>query len=151
MAPSPSDLTEHLGFWLRRVSNHVSHSFARKLADRDVTVAEWAFMRVLHGREPVSPSQLANDMGMTRGAISKLADRLLGKALIARQGSAVDGRAQTLRLTAKGERLVPILAALADQNETECFAHLSRADRETLRRILEGTANRLGLDAIPTE
>ena len=35
-----SDLTSHLGYWLRHVSNHVSHAFARKLESRDVTVAE---------------------------------------------------------------------------------------------------------------
>ena len=34
-----SDLTAHIGFWLRMVSNHVSHAFAVKLADREVTRA----------------------------------------------------------------------------------------------------------------
>lgn len=146
-----ADLTDHLGFWLRRVSNHVSQSFARKLAAKDVTVAEWVFLRVLQASGPASPSRLAAEMGMTRGAISKLADRLLAKALIARRESGTDRRAQTLSLTAKGGRLVPVLAALADRNEAECFGHLPARDRAALRRILEDTTRRLGLDALPTE
>jgi MarR family transcriptional regulator, lower aerobic nicotinate degradation pathway regulator len=61
------------------VSNHVSHSFAPKLAGNDVTVAEWAVMRMLYGKEPMSASRLADEMGLTRGAVTKLADRLIAK------------------------------------------------------------------------
>jgi DNA-binding MarR family transcriptional regulator len=144
-------LTDHLGYWLRQVSNHVSQAFARKLAAKGVTVAEWALLRVLHGSAPTSPSQLADDMGMTRGAITKLADRLLAKSLIARESSPDDRRSHTLRLTVKGANLVPKLAALADENEKECFASLGDADRKKLRRILQETVTRLGLSAIPID
>jgi hypothetical protein len=40
MPKAVSELTAHLGYWLRHVSDHVSHAFARKLASQDVTVAE---------------------------------------------------------------------------------------------------------------
>ena len=46
-AHTPSELTTHLGYWLRLVSNHVSQAFARKLEGRGVTVAEWVVMRLL--------------------------------------------------------------------------------------------------------
>lgn len=151
MAPELPELTAHLGYWLRHVSNHVSQAFARKLAAKDVTVAEWALMRVLHDRRPTSPSQLASDMGMTRGAITKLADRLLAKGLIDRKASPDDGRSQTLRLTARGADLVPELAALADENDAECFADLSDKDRRAMLRILKETVARLGLTAIPID
>ncbi|WP_016920693.1 MarR family transcriptional regulator [Methylocystis parvus] len=145
------DLTAHLGYWLRQVSNHVSHAFARKLAAKDVTVAEWALMRVLYGEQPTSPSRLAEHMGLTRGAVTKLADRLIAKGLIARQANTSDGRAQTLELTAKGEGFVPELAALADQNESECFAHMPDDDRKALERILRDAVARFGITAIATE
>ncbi|AMJ60810.1 MarR family winged helix-turn-helix transcriptional regulator [Bosea sp. PAMC 26642] len=149
MPPDVPELTAHLGYWLRHVSNHVSHAFARKLAAKDVTVAEWVLMRVLYGREPTSPSQVADDMGMTRGAITKLADRLTAKSLIVREANPDDGRSQTLCLTPQGVELVPELAALADRNEAECFAHLSDRDRDSLHRILKLTVTQLGLTAMP--
>ena len=121
MPPAVPELTTHIGYWLRHVSNHVSYAFARKLAAKEVTVAEWALMRVLYGKEPMSPSGLADQMGLTRGAVSKLADRLIAKGLIVRKASLDDGRAQTLDLSAKGAAFVPGLAALADRNEAECL------------------------------
>ena len=151
MTADVPELTAHLGYWLRQVSNHVSQTFARRVAVKDVTVAEWAMMRALYSTQPVAPSQLADEMGMTRGAISKLADRLVMKSLVAREASSTDGRAQSLRLTPQGARMVPELAALAEQNEAECFAHLSNEDRATLRRILKEAAVQLDITATPIE
>ncbi len=151
MSPVVPELTAHIGYWLRHVSNHVSHAFARKLAAKDVTVAEWALMRMLYGKVPTPPSSLADQMGLTRGAVSKLADRLIAKSLIERKASLDDGRAQTLGLTAKGVKFVPELAALADRNEAECFAHLSEQDRQNLERILKETVAQLGLKSMPID
>ncbi len=149
--PDVPELTSHLGYWLRHVSNYVSYGFARKLAAKDVTVAEWALLRMLYAEEPTPPSRLAERMGLTRGAVTKLADRLILKGLIARQANAADGRAQTLALTALGAGFVPELAALADQNETECFAHMPDRDRSTLKRILKEAVARLGITTVPIE
>jgi DNA-binding MarR family transcriptional regulator len=146
----PSQLTDHLGYLLRQVSNHVSLSFARKLDAEGVAVAEWVLMRLLHDGA-AAPSRLAETMGFTRGAVTKLADRLIVRDLVVREADPQDGRAQRLALTAKGRRLTPKLAALADQNEAECFGHLSDGDRRHLRKILDETVARLALDAAPVD
>jgi DNA-binding MarR family transcriptional regulator len=147
--PKPvPELTDHLGYWLRLLSNHVSHGFARKVAGEGVTVAEWAMMRVMYGEGPLAPSRVAELMGMTRGAVTRLADRLIAKGLMRREASETDGRAQTLRLTAKAERLVPGLAALADRNDAECFAQLTGEERRALRSILEKSVERLGISRV---
>jgi DNA-binding MarR family transcriptional regulator len=150
--PSPppvSDLTAHLGFWLRTVSNHVSHAFAGRLAVMGVTVAEWVMMRALYGKDPMPPSRVADEMGMTRGAITKLADRLIDKSLIVRKADSDDGRAQTLALTPQGSSLVPKLAALADQNDAEFFGGLSRAERDTLEGLLKRLVEHGRMTALP--
>lgn len=151
MPQTLSELTDHLGYWLRLVSNHVSQKFAARLAAKDITVAEWAMMRTLYGREPIPPSRISADMGMTRGAITKLADRLIAKSLIARKANRDDGRAQTLALTARGMNLVPELAALADRNDAEFFDHLSAAERRTLERMLRRMVEHNNLTAMPID
>ncbi len=107
-----------------------------------MTVAEWVLMRQLLETDALAPSRLAERMGMTRGAVTKLADRLIAKSLLTRAADPDDGRAQTLALTAKGRRLVPELAALADANDREFFDHLAPKDRAALLRILRAMVER---------
>jgi DNA-binding MarR family transcriptional regulator len=148
---SASDLSAHVGYWLRYVSNHVSQAFARKVEAHGVTVAEWVLMRQLQEEEALPPSHLADRMGMTRGAISKLADRLIAKSMLVRAADPEDGRAQTLALTSAGRTLVPKLAALADANDAEFFGHLGSKDRATLLRILREVVERRGLKSLPVD
>ncbi|WP_198291141.1 MarR family winged helix-turn-helix transcriptional regulator [Ancylobacter sp. FA202] len=149
-SPLPA-LSDHLGFWLRFVSNHVSQAFAARLAAKEVTVAEWVLLRTLHGSPPLAPSRAADIIGMTRGAITKLADRLIAKGLAARTASIEDGRAQTLALTPAGEALVPQLAALADANDAAFFAPLTPEERATLERLLRRLAEQHRLAALPVD
>lgn len=151
MTAPVSDLTSHLGYWLRYVSNHVSHAFARKLEGEGVTVSEWVVLRELYGQEALAPSRLAERIGQTRGAISKLADRLLAKGLILREDSAEDRRAHSLALTAAGRDLVPRLSALADRNDAEFFDHLTAQEREAVERVMRGIVERRGLSHVPVD
>ncbi|MEP9353314.1 MarR family transcriptional regulator [Xanthobacter sp. KR7-65] len=144
-------LEAHLGYWLRYVSNQTSHAFAAKLAARGVTVAEWVVLRELYDCASLVPSALADRLGMTRGAISKLADRLEAKALAARGADRDDRRFQTLALTPAGRALVPELARLADANDTEFFGHLAPEDRAGLEAVLRDIVRRKGLKAIPID
>lgn len=151
MSKSASKLTDHLGYWLRYVSNNVSHAFAAKVSTKGVTVAEWVLMRTLYDTTKESPSRIAGELGMTRGAITKLADRLIDKGLLARCASPNDRRAQTLSLTTQGAKLVPELAALADANDADFFGQLSAADRRTLRRVLKQLVADAKMTNIPTQ
>lgn len=147
---SVSALETHLGYWLRYVSNQVSHAFSRKVEERGVTVAEWVIMRELYDNEAI-PSALAERLGMTRGAVSKLADRLAAKQLIVRKASAEDRRFQTLALTTEGRAIVPALATLADENDNEFFGHLDRATRETIETAMKEIVRREGLRTVPMD
>jgi DNA-binding MarR family transcriptional regulator len=151
MPSDPSDLRTHLGFWLRTVSNAVSQRFARRVEAEGVTVAEWVVMRVLYDSDSISPSHLAGQMGMTKGAISKLVDRLATKGLVARTPSPSDRRAHMVALTPAGRGKVPVLAALADANDAEFFGALSPAERASLDRLLKAIVERQGLTRPPTD
>jgi DNA-binding MarR family transcriptional regulator len=148
---SIADIADHLGYWLRVVSNQVSTAFARKLAGEEVTVAEWVVLRILFESNGVAPNKLATILGMTRGAISKLADRLIAKRLIERTESRDDGRMHSLALTSKGKRLVPRLAALADENDRYFFDALDANERSLLRAVLEKLVGRHGFKEVPLD
>lgn len=136
---------------MRFVSNHVSHGFARKLLDSGVTVAEWVVMREMYGQEAMAPSVLASRIGITRGAASKLTERLVSKKLIARTGRQDDRRFQDIVLTVAGRQLLPSLGRLADENDREHFAPLSKAERDALLAILKKLAKAHDLRELPIE
>jgi|SRR5580658_9633946 DNA-binding MarR family transcriptional regulator len=150
--PKPaSDLEAHAGYWLRLVSNHVSHAFKLKVEAHGVTVAEWVVMRRLFEIGEGHPSQLAERLGMTRGAISKLVDRLVAKRHIVRRADAADGRYQSVELAASGRRLVPVLAALADRNDAEFFGHMSAEQLAALTGTLKDIVSRRQLKGVPVD
>ena len=99
---------------------------------------------------PVHPSQLAERMGMTRGAISKLVERLCRKKLAVRVSANGDRRYQTVKLTAAGRRLVPILAQLADENDREFFGHLKSREREQVASLLQTIVQKHQWIEVPT-
>ena len=151
MPKTVSDLKKHVGFWLRFVSNHVSHAFARKLVLSGVTVAEWVVMREMFDDEEASPGVIAERIGMTRGGVSKLVDRLVGKRLVTRAERSDDRRFQSIALTSAGRRLLPQLAALADQNDEEFFHPLSARERAALVATMKKLVQAHGLQTLPTE
>lgn len=146
-----SDLGTHTGYWLRFVSNHVSHAFARKVESQGVTVAEWVLLRVLLETGAANPSQLADAVGMTRGAVSKLVERLSRKKLAVRRSSERDRRYQTVELTATGRQIVPVLAQLADENDREFFGHLKSGERNSLLSLLQEIVRRHGWKDLPVD
>ena len=70
-----SALEAHLGYWLRLVSNEVSHAFERALHEQDISVAEWVAINQLAAEAGLTPATLAATMGMTRGAVSKVLEK----------------------------------------------------------------------------
>lgn len=148
----PSSLTDHVGYWMRLVSNNVSYSFARKLDASGVTVAEWVILREMYSKaESTSPSQIAEITNLSRGAISKLITRLLDKKLVTRKESAGDRRYQDIELTAEGRSLVPKLVRLADQNDEAFFSCLPARERTELKSLLQRLAAHHQIKTMPTE
>lgn len=144
-------LDDHLGYLLRFVSNHVSQAFRLKLETLGVAVVEWVVLRMLFDEKRLNPGVLAERLEMTRGAISKLVDRLAAKRLVACRTEKEDRRFQSLTLTEVGRKLVPKLAALADRNDEEFFGHLTRDERMALAGILNEIMHRGRLRGVPVD
>lgn len=147
----PSQFETHVGYWLRRVSNAVSGSFARSLQGRQTSVAEWVLLRHLHDWKQATPGELADALTMTRGAISKIIDKLESKVWIRSRIKPEDHRVQLLSLTAAGRRVVPELAKIADDNDDRFFGPLDDAERRALRDLLIKLATHHQIRDVPFE
>lgn len=146
-----SELESHLGFWLRFVSNHVSASFQKKVEENGVSVSEWVALRYLLDGDVSTSLALIDALGMTKGAISKIITRLESKGLVERISLDTDKRAQQIKLTSAGRKLVPRLAALADQNDETFFGHMTERQRTELIKAMKLITKLHDLKQFPVE
>ena len=148
----PAGLEDHLGFWLRFVSNQVSLGFQQRLVAQGVSVTDWVALRSLWPLAAGAPqTALGQVLGLTKGATSKVVTRLEGRGLVQRLPAAAAGRERVVALTPAGRQLVPRLAALADENDAHFFGHLPPAARQALRQTLEGLVAHHGLTQTPLD
>lgn len=140
-APSISDF--ELANRLRISTGLLHQAVSRALLGQGVTPSEWALLRDLHAAGAVPQTRLAERLGMTRGAISKLVDRLVAKRLLVRgRGGGGDRRVQIIGLTGTGALLVPELAQAAAVAEGRFFASISVRERGMLEGALSKLAGR---------
>lgn len=133
-----SHLEDHLGYWLRYVSNQVSLSFRQRLDEEGIAVAEWIVLRLLYENDDF-PAGLAEKIGISRGAMTKVINRLFEKKLVKRTEFQKDRRFQKIAITQHGRALVPKLAQIADDNEAFYFSHLSSKEQKAMINLLKQT------------
>ncbi len=122
---------------LRQAAARVSQLQGAALSPHGVTLAEWTVLRGLYDLGATPPSALADACGLTRGAVTRLVDRLRAKRLVVRAGAGrEDRRFQTIALTGAGATLVPVLAGLAEEAEARAFGHLLESERAGMFRAL---------------
>jgi DNA-binding MarR family transcriptional regulator len=129
-------LRDHVGYWLRRLSDEVHTSFERRLAAHDVTVAQWSVLVTVYRGDATTTTEAARFIGIDPGAVSRLVDRLAAKELITRSTDPQSRRSLRLELTPAGQALVPVLIGIADQNDTAYFGSLPPSERTELMQLL---------------
>jgi DNA-binding MarR family transcriptional regulator len=82
-------------------------------------------LRELHERRRTAPGELADSLGLTRGAVSKIVDKLDAKGWIQTEAKEGDSRFRLLFLTRAGRRSLPVLAEIADQRRGLSGSYLS--------------------------
>lgn len=138
MTASSSGLRDHLGYWLRRLSDEVHGRFEKQLAEHGVTVSQWAVLITVHRDDASTTREVARYVGIDAGAVSRLVDRLIAKGLMSRESDPGSRRIMRLTLTEAGRALAPRLAEVADLNDAHFFAHLDPARRLLLEDWIRG-------------
>lgn len=149
MPASPSRLEDHLGYWLRKLSNHVSAGFAARLEKHAVSVPQWVVMRILYDEKSLPLKEIAARVGVDQGALSRMIDRMNAAGWTTRVEDQEDRRRVEISLTKQGRALVPKLAREADENERLLFGGLPPAQREAFERTLRALIRSGALDSSP--
>src|ERR1700750_1238026 len=99
-------LDAYLPYRLSVASNAVSGLIARAYQDRfGLTIPQWRLICVLAEDGGLTQGQIVARTVMDKVPVSRPAQGLLGRRLIARSDHHADGRSHVLALTHEGERL----------------------------------------------
>jgi DNA-binding MarR family transcriptional regulator len=126
-----------VGYLMRRVMTNVSQDIGRRLEPHGLTHAQWAPLFKLHNCHVSTVAELARDLQMDPGAMTRLLDRLEAKGLCKRVRSEVDRRVVNLELTPDGVEVArKIPTALCDSMNAH-LAGFSRAEWQDLKGYLQ--------------
>jgi len=130
-------LDAYLPYRLSVASNAVSGLIARAYQDRfGLTVPQWRLICVLAEDGGLTQGQIVARTVMDKVTVSRAAQGLLKRRLIARSDHQADGRSHVLALSEAGAGLHAEIAPLALAYEAALIAGLSPEEVALLKRLL---------------
>lgn len=146
-------LDGYLPYRLSAASNAVSSLIARAYQDRfGLTIPQWRLVCVLAEDDRATPARIVARTVMDKVTVSRAAQGLLKRRLVARAEHEADGRSHTLSLTDAGQSLYAEIAPLALAYEAALLSGLSPEEAAQLRRLLarlQAAAGQLAGEAQP--
>jgi DNA-binding MarR family transcriptional regulator len=102
--PTEAALTavEHQISMLWRRGRSVSHQLSRQVHP-DMEPAAYGLLSVIRRQGPIRLTELASCIGVGKPSVSRQIAFLEGLGLVSKEADPLDGRAQSIRLTPKGE------------------------------------------------
>jgi len=109
-------LHKRLGYRSSRLARIMQNRLEAQLADHGLTRLMWCVLSGVGEERVQTPSELADYVGVTRPAISRLVKALEDKGLIRRtNGNGSDGRAVRIELTGQGQRVLPQMREMVNR------------------------------------
>lgn len=127
-------LNDRLGYFARRVQVWIFQDFIRRLAEIDISPAQYSVLVVISANAGLSQSELSVTLGIERARLVRLLHRLESRGLTQRLPSSADGRRHALRLTREGQRILARAKLLSDQHEAGL---IKRFGPERYRTLIE--------------
>lgn len=128
--------SDNLGYLLNRCAAQMAARFEHELAPHNISLAQWGALLAIHDKGTASPSDVADRVGIDRGATTRLLSRMEAKGLITRRSHERDGRSVILELSPATAAKMPDLLALSQRVNREALAALPTADAGALLKIL---------------
>lgn len=130
-----------LGYQLAQAAIVTTRSFAQHVGTAfDLRPVEFTILALVNSNPEVSARELARALSVTPPNITMWIDKLERRALIERERSSTDGRAQHIRTTAAGADLIRQAIDHAIDGEQQVLGHLSPAERAILVELLHKVA-----------
>lgn len=130
-------LHERLGYRVSRLARIMQTRLEAVLAEEDLTRMSWLVLTGIGEDDVRSPSELAEYIGITRPAASRLLKRMEARGFVRRMDGETDGRSVGLALTEAGEAVLLRARPRVDAM-TAHFA--AKVDGATYAAMMDGLA-----------
>ncbi|MEO8299208.1 MAG: MarR family transcriptional regulator [Burkholderiales bacterium] len=126
-----------VGFLMRRVMQSVVQQVDRRLAQHELTHAQWVPLFKLLMGPGSTVAELAREIQLDPGAVTRALDRLEAKGLVQRVRSSTDRRVVQLVLTEHGRSLAAMVPAVLSEVLNGHLAGFSAAEHTALLDMLQ--------------
>ncbi len=127
----------YLGYLLGQANHALYKDFDGQVRAAGLTSIEWRVLATLHDGEPLTISQLAQEVLSKQPTMTKLVQRMAQQRWVNLQADAADQRRTLVAATALGKRLVKPLVEQARLHEARMLRSLGATEKAALRRLLE--------------
>ena len=140
------EVSESIGHQLVNVMMLMRREVAARMSAHGLTDAQWKPLWMLKVGRATTAFELAREMDVDAGAITRLVDRLAAKGLVERARSATDRRVVHLRLTSAGEIAVAEVPHVLASVNNDFLRGFSEPEWTQMRKLLDRmTANGVAL------
>ncbi len=116
----------------------------------DFSLAEARVVYELGSRQTATASEIARDLGLDAGYLSRLLDSFAARGLITRKPSATDTRQVHLKLSARGRKAFQALDRSSDRQAAALLERLAPPDRDRLVESMKSIESLLGENNEPS-
>lgn len=137
MTNEPYSIHTSVGYWITRLARAMEAHFEESLRAHDMTRASWAVLSAIFHDDKTTPAELAEFVGIDGAAITRHLDRLEKQGLMVRDRSSADRRSINLRLTSKGEHLVPEIVTASMATNAAFTGNLNPSEIGALQQTVQ--------------
>lgn len=119
-------LHQRFEFKVNQLARQMQDRLEVGLANHGITRVQWIALTAISIEEKCSPSELADHIGVSRPAISRMLKLMESEDLIERSLIGDDGRTRQLSLTEKGEQCM-----------VKCWPHVRETEQYYLDKVSE--------------
>ena len=142
------DATDSVGYRLFRVFTSMRREIDLRMAQHGLTDAQWRPLWLLKIGRASSPQELARELDIDGGAVTRMLDRLESKGLMERARSQADRRMVMLQLTPDGEAAVQAVPQVLAEVNNQFLRGFSEGEWQQLRGLLARMVDNATLPAV---
>ncbi|MFZ9375208.1 MAG: MarR family winged helix-turn-helix transcriptional regulator [Burkholderiaceae bacterium] len=131
---------QYLGYLLGQANHALYKDFDAQVRAAGLSSIEWRVLATLHDSDPLTVSQLADEVLSKQPTVTKLVQRMAEQGWLALLADPADQRRTLVAASAAGKRKVRPLVEAARTHEARILRALGATEKAALRKLLEKLA-----------